>query len=353
MPRLFRPLQRAGAGALSPNPPSLSVALPAFNSELFIAETIESVLGQDFGDFEFLVLNDGSTDRTLEIAASYAARDSRIRVISRENRGLPASLDELLRAARAPIIARIDADDVCEPSRFSKQLVFLETHADYGIVGSQVHEIDSQGRRVPGSRVPCTHEEILTALPRYCPFYHPAVMMRRDLVIAVGGYRALFRYAEDYDLWLRLSEVTRMANLPDALLTYRLHPEQSTRRNMIGHARYAAVAWLAHAERAAGRPDPTEQLATFPRDEDVEVLFGAGALAYLRRRVFNDVLSSRAVRIGDAWPTALECASGIRDHLKLVWIGLRHVRADRPGMALKIFVALLRRLTSLVRLRPT
>jgi glycosyltransferase involved in cell wall biosynthesis len=104
---------------MAADPPRVSVALTAFNAEPFLAETIESVLSQDFPHFEFLLLNDGSTDRTGEVAEGYASIDARIRVISRGNRGMPASLNELFAVSRAPLVARLDADDVCHPNRLS------------------------------------------------------------------------------------------------------------------------------------------------------------------------------------------------------------------------------------------
>lgn len=327
------------------NAPRVSVALPAYNAALFLVQSIESVLKQDFEDFELLLLDDGSTDCTLEIAESYAARDSRIRVISRENRGLPASLNQLFAAARAPLVARMDADDLCEPSRFSKQVAFLDEHPDYGIVGCHVTAIDAAGRQVPNydAKVPCTHDEIVAALPRYCPFFHPAVMIRRDLVTAVGGYREMYRDAEDYDLWLRLSGITCMANLSEALLKYRWHFGQTSSMNMVGQARTAAIAWLAHLRRAAGRPDPTDGLEVLPADDCLDVLFGVGCKDYVRKRVFKDVISAPSVREGGGWPIALlcACARSPGEYRKLGRLALRHLRARRPLVALRILAGLL------------
>jgi hypothetical protein len=324
------------------NSPRVSVALTAYNAQKFLAETIESVLAQDFAEFEFLLLDDGSTDRTAEIANSYAARDTRIRVISRENRGMPASLNQLFAEAHAPLVARLDADDVCEPTRFSQQVAFLDEHPDHGIVGSQASAIDEAGKRVPrlDAPVPCAHEDIVAALPLYSPFYHPAVMVRRDLVIAAGGYRDCFRDTEDYDLWLRLSERTRMANLPEPLLNYRWHLGQTSTRNMAGQARKAAIAWLAHLERVAGRPDPTEGLAALPPDDRIDALFGAGSLEYVRARVFKEISSAPAVREGDEWPVALAHARSPNDRSRMRHIAVWQLRAGRPLVAMRILAAL-------------
>ena len=116
--------------------PPLSVAMSVYNGERFLAEAVESILSQSFGDFEFLILDDGSHDGTRDILAEYGGRDPRIRVILRENRGLVASLNQLIGEARAPLVARMDADDISHRDRFSRQLAFLAGNPDYGVIGS-------------------------------------------------------------------------------------------------------------------------------------------------------------------------------------------------------------------------
>ena len=115
--------------------PAISVAMSVYNGEQFLAEAIDSVLAQTFRDFELLVLDDGSSDSTPTIIKAYAAKDARIRPIIRENRGLIASLNQLLDESRAPLVARMDTDDVCLPERFAQQIAFLNMHPDYGVVG--------------------------------------------------------------------------------------------------------------------------------------------------------------------------------------------------------------------------
>ena len=123
--------------------------MSVYNGEQFLDLAIESVLAQTFSDFEFLILDDGSTDRSRAIVERHAAVDSRIRLISRENRGLIASLNQLLEEAKAPLIARMDADDICLPHRFERQHAFLQAHADYGVVGSAAEDIDEHGEHYP------------------------------------------------------------------------------------------------------------------------------------------------------------------------------------------------------------
>ncbi|MBC2666046.1 glycosyltransferase [Novosphingobium flavum] len=278
--------------------PAISVAMSVYNGERFLAPAIESVLGQTFGDFEFLILDDGSHDRTREIVESFAARDSRIRPILRENRGLVASLNQLLAEARAPLVARMDADDICLPERFARQIAFLAGNPDHGVIGSWSEDIDENGGpyAVSGPEHPDTHEGFLTAIDHGWPLLcHPAVMYRRDLVRAVGGYHAAFRHCEDLDLWLRLATVTRLCSLPERLIRYRHYAEQVSSRHATEQQIGAAIARLAYEERRAGRPDPTGDLAALPPLDRLDALFGReGAARQVRAMVAPGLLYSRA-----------------------------------------------------------
>ena len=130
-------------------------------------------------------------------------------------------------------------------------------------------------------------------------------MLRRDLVRKVGGYRAVYRHAEDYDLWLRLSQVTRMANLPDDLVSYRVYSGQVSTRHVVEQTRNAAIAWLAHHERVAGRADPVAGRTRAPELEELDALFGLGSAAYVRRRIVNRTLYSVEALTGDGWDALL------------------------------------------------
>lgn len=278
--------------------PAISVAMSVYNGERFLAAAIESILGQTFGDFEFLILDDGSRDGTAALIHDYAARDARIRPIIRENRGLIVSLNQLLGEARAPIIARMDADDISRPQRFEKQHAFLSANPDYGVVGSWTEDIDEQGRpyRVLGHDHPRNHDEFMAAIETRGPLLcHPVVMYRRDLVRAVGGYHAAFRHCEDLDLWLRLAGVTRLCSLPERLLLYRHYAEQVSSRHATEQQIGAAVSHLAYRERAAGRPDPTEHLTQLPPIDELDALFGRpGVSREVRSYVAPGLLYSKA-----------------------------------------------------------
>ena len=228
--------------------PAISVAMSVYNGEQFLVEAIESVLGQSYADFEFLIVDDGSKDASTSIISNFAAQDSRIRPILRENRGLIASLNEMLELARAPIVARMDADDASQPERFALQKAFLDEHPDYGVVGTWSQEFDEDGQDMVGTGPdqPINHEGLLAGIETgeqlVC---HPTAMYRRDIVRSVGGYHAAFRHCEDYDLWLRLANVTKLGNVPQRLLRYRRHMGQITERHTAEVHIGAAIAYLA------------------------------------------------------------------------------------------------------------
>ena len=211
------------------DPPSVSVVMPVRNASNYLKYSIESILEQSFGDFELLIVDDGSADDSAEVLRRYADADSRIRLTVRANAGLVPTLNEMLRAARGEFIARMDADDVALPNRFKDQLDFLRTHPDIVCVGGAYMRIDEKGRRLMRINLKQDHESIQKdALSGNCQLCHPSVMMRRNAVLTAGGYDKRWEYAEDLDLWLRLGEIGRIANLPQVILNYRLHEKSRT-----------------------------------------------------------------------------------------------------------------------------
>jgi len=265
-----------------PSSPAVSVALSVYNGERFLATAIESVLGQTFTDFEFLILDDGSTDASAAIIRHYAARDARIRPIFRANRGLIASLNQLLTTAYAPLVARMDADDICLPHRFAAQLAFLAAHPEYGVIGGNTEDIDENDAPwpCPHPPLPATHEAFLQGVETGALLMcHPAVMFRRDVVLGIGGYHPAFRHCEDLDLWLRLASVTRLGNLEQPLLRYRHYAGQVSSHHTTEQQIGAAIARQAWRERAAGRPDPTASLTRLPPIDALDTLFGRPGVA--------------------------------------------------------------------------
>ncbi|MGE0409964.1 MAG: glycosyltransferase family 2 protein [Amphiplicatus sp.] len=206
--------------------PRLSVVMPVFNGEAYLAEAIESILGQTASDYEFLILDDGSTDRTPDIARAYAARDSRIRYLRDDaNVGVARRLNQGVRLAKAPLIARMDADDVSLPGRFAAQLARLDADPELVLVGSRVVIIDPDGDELVEMGDAFTHEDIDGGLMASAGqlIYHPSVIYRKAAVLAVGGYDPAFRCVEDLDLFLKLAEYGRVANIQTPLLKYREH----------------------------------------------------------------------------------------------------------------------------------
>ena len=266
---------------VSPMTPTVSVLMPVHNAEPYLRRAVESILDQTFADFEFLIIDDGSTDGSRATLERYAAQDSRIRLVSRPNTGYTVALNELLDLARGEFVARMDGDDVALPHRFARQVAFLREQSEVVCVGSAVDFIDAAGRLLRSGHPGMDHEEILRrALSGDCALNHPSVLMRRPAVERVGGYRPEFEPAEDLDLWLRLGEIGRLVNLPEVLMHYRQHErsfsEQYQQRQL---ERSAAV--VADARRRRGLP-PREIMVPAWRPVDrrsrTQTLAGYGQL---------------------------------------------------------------------------
>lgn len=220
---------------LSTHTPKVSVLMPVYNAEEYLAEAIESILGQDFTDFELIAINDGSTDGSTEILEGYAHKDRRVAVLEQPNGGIVSALNAGLAIARGAYVARMDADDVSAHNRFSKQVEFLESRLDVAALGTQIRLIDPRGEVLWNVSLPCEHEPIETKLlvSQGLAIPHASTMMRRSVVAAVNGYRSDYPHAEDIDLFLRIAEVGKLANLNEVLYDYRMHLASvgATKRN--------------------------------------------------------------------------------------------------------------------------
>lgn len=208
----------------------VSVLMSVYNGQKYLREAIDSILVQTFTNFEFLIIDDCSTDDTPQIINSY--RDRRIRYIRNEsNLGLAAALNRGLDSARGEYIARMDADDVSLPDRLARQVDFMDNHPETGVCGSWVKTTGELRGRI--WRYPVDPDSIVCGLLFEPPLAHPSVMMRRQLFRQNGlYYDPLFKRAQDYDLWVRASEVLSFANIDEVLLFYRIHPWQAGQ----GHA---------------------------------------------------------------------------------------------------------------------
>jgi len=202
--------------------PKVSVLMCVHNGERYLREAVESILSQTFTDFEFIIIDDGSTDTSSLILDAF--EDPRIVRSSNEgNLGLTRSLNKGLAVARGEHIARMDADDVSLPERLARQVDFLDAHPEVGVLGSQMQVINEAGRVVGAYEVPCRHSMIVWALLFARSFAHPSVMMRRSVLDWCGGYDPSFSCAQDVELWTRLAGHTQFANLSEPLVRYRTH----------------------------------------------------------------------------------------------------------------------------------
>jgi glycosyltransferase involved in cell wall biosynthesis len=205
--------------------PAISVVMPVFNTEQYLPYALESIRAQTCEDFEFIILDDGSTDSSVHLIQQFAEGDDRVRFFPLEHRGYVSLLRRGLNHCRGEFVARMDSDDISMPERFEKQLAYLRANPDCVAVGTRVALIDPYGSRVEKPTHKTTHEEIETELLAGIGWalVHPSVMMRREPLVRVGGYREDLMVSEDLDLFLRLAEVGKLANLPDVLLQYRQH----------------------------------------------------------------------------------------------------------------------------------
>lgn len=246
------------------SPPRLSVLMPVRNGGAYLEEAVASIRRQAFGDFEFIVVDDGSTDGTAALLRRHAADDGRIRVLAATGTGIVDALNQALAAARGDLLARMDADDISEPERLARQVAQMDARPELVLLGSGATQIDARGRAVGTVRPETDPARLVELLRKRSPFLHPTVVMRRGAVEAAGGYRRPFALAEDYDLWIRLAREGVVANLPDALLRLRRHRNQSSRRHRLEQR---AVHSLAHALAFGPRVDMS-RLETFATSLD-------------------------------------------------------------------------------------
>ena len=236
--------------------PLISVVINAYNAAPYFAECLDSVLGQTLEDFEVIVVDDASTDATGEIAEQYARRDPRVRVFHNErNLGIPTTINRALSHARGEFIAKMDADDVTVPERFAAQVAHLRAHPEVVMVGSWWVRIGPDGRELGAQRPRPSNRRLAQQMRKRCVLVHTSVMVRGDLMRRLG-YREFFRYAQDYDLFLRLCDHGEIAMLPQVLAKQRLNYEGVTVQRFFEQMQYARYARaFARQRRRHGRDD--------------------------------------------------------------------------------------------------
>ncbi len=212
----------------------VSVILAVYNGAQDVEPAIESIFSQTYTDWDLLVVNDGSTDTTGEVLGRLGAKEPRLTVLTNEvNCGLAASLNRAWRAAKGPLIARLDADDVCYPERLYKQVEFLLECPDVAVLGTAADFVDEQGDYIGSYSRPARHDELVRRMYREVPFIHPTVVVRKSFYESMGGYDETLRGAtqagEDVDLWLRGYTRYKYSNLREPLIRYRVRNRQTFR----------------------------------------------------------------------------------------------------------------------------
>jgi len=252
--------------------PQISVVMPVRDGARWLGEAIASLQDQTLSDFELIIVDDGSADDSPRIIEASSRDDPRIRAFRQERLGLVPALNRGLLESRAPLIARLDADDRAHPLRLQRQSQYMASHPEVGLLGTWADTIDEQGFLI-GSLKPATRpEQLARLLARMNPFVHSSTMMRKAIVQKAGFYRSAFEGAEDYDLWMRISEVAKIANLRECLLQYRVHPASVTHVARVRQLFSARLTQRAALARRRNGHDPTSGLTVPPDWQSAETL---------------------------------------------------------------------------------
>jgi len=220
--------------------PLVSVVMSVYNGERFLREAVDSILNQTFSDFELIIINDGSTDETREILESY--KDERLVLVDQENMGLTKALNNGIARAKGKYVARQDADDVSKPERLEKQVAFMEAHPAVGLLGTRFEFIDQNGMVTRQGVLPIDNRALHERLKVINQFNHGSVMIRKEALDKVGLFRDFFKYAQDYDLWLRIAEQYEVCNLPECLFCYRELEKAISSSKILTQSLYAGIA---------------------------------------------------------------------------------------------------------------
>jgi glycosyltransferase involved in cell wall biosynthesis len=309
--------------------PKISIIMSVYNGEKYLHEAVDSILNQTFEDFEFIINDDGSTDRTANILDEFT--DHRIiRLKNKKNIGLAASLNKEIAMACGEYLARMDADDIALPDRFSKQIAYLQDHPSVGVLGSHMLITNQTGETTDSYQVPCSNGMIVWKLIFGNPIAHPSVMFRREIIVASGGYDAELPASQDKDLWVRLIDKTKFANLNESLVKYRRHPE----------AVWARQPGLAHQiSQKLGR-----QLASRFLDEDIpETVWSLVDCSQNDQCVLSvaemEVAASLIYRLQMAFISQMELDQDERDEIqmdmfrRIIAIGRRDGRVPNDELA--------------------
>lgn len=234
----------------------VSILMAVYNGAAFIGQAIASVLHQSFENFQFLIIDDASTDTTSDIIQRYADQDKRIDLYTNnKNLGLTCSLNYGLKYCRGAYIARIDSDDIWHQDKLLYQMEYLKRHPDCALLGTAYFEIDKKGRFFREATVPLikSDESIRRNIIKFNPFFHSSVIFRKDICIRLGGYDETYRYAQDYNLWVRIVAHHQVANLPQ-ILSYRRMTSDNISAAKERRQRWYAIRSKLLAHRLLKRP---------------------------------------------------------------------------------------------------
>lgn len=307
--------------------------MPVFNGEKYLAAAIESVLAQTFADFEFIIVDDGSHDRSAEIIRAYQARDERIRFIRLErNLGGARARNHAITLSSGELVAIMDCDDVSFPERLEKQVEYLRNNPAIGVLGTGTQAVDEDLQPLYPFKLPERHALIAFNLFVGSFLIHPSIMIRRELLESVGGYEPSRRTAVDTELWSRLMWRTRFANLPETLLLYRRHPAQ---HHTTRDAELKERAWEVRA-RLLGRlwgEAPTQTLLRFERmrrDEKLGWLERRSALKDLKR-LLDAMIANEVIDAEDRDLVAAHMRRRLEATTPRIWQMLLHWRRHHFG----------------------
>lgn len=287
--------------------PCVSVVMPVYNGEIYLKDALQSILNQSLKNIEIIIVNDGSTDNSIDIIESFS--DKRIKLINQENRGLAKSLNTAVYAASAKYIARMDADDICHKDRLLEQFNFLEKNSSYVIVGTNALYIDKDGVELYKSNCFTNDEEIKKNLPK-TPFFHSSVMFLRDVFVAAGGYfEKIPQFGEDAILWNKMSKYGKFCNLEGIYLKYRIVPSSITAKKF----NYPGIDAVVHKLCI-------EEVVS---DEEISKILASKNIPSK-----NVVLSNYYLRIGKIYlEHNFNRALAVKNLLKSIWINPKNYNA--------------------------
>ena len=269
--------------------PKVSVIMSVFNDEKNVAESVKSILNQTFDDFEFMIVNDGSTDDSMKIV--HSLKDPRIRTIQHENIGLTKSLNKAICVSQSEYIARQDSDDISIPDRLEKQVSFLDNNPEYAMIGTGIYRINSYGRIIETPSVISSNRKIRWFLRTGNCFCHGSVMIRRSSLNHVGIYRDYLKVTQDYDLWRRISEAYKVENLRERLYLWRKNKQNISFREREVQDKTAALIGAFSCERSLNGIDSYRLLADCHGDIDY----------LIRMKATNDYRHWYNIALGDVY----------------------------------------------------